>query len=553
MIIDARQLPQGYTIKSDICIVGAGAAGITLAHELRNKGMEIALLESGGMKFESDTQDLYKGEVVCLDYHGPLDQYRQRRFGGTTTVWGGRCAPFDEIDFEFRPHVPHSGWPISKQDLDLYYERAHAYCELGAYTYDVRDALSNVEKFMIPGFESEIVSVDKLWRFSPPINFGKSYSDTLKRSSNIKVYLHANCLKILTNREGTSVSSLKIASLRKNEFFACAKHYVLAAGGLEVTRLLLVSNDVHNKGIGNKYDQVGRFYISHITGDFGKIQFTPRNGNIIWDYEITSDGVYCLRTISVREKKQREYQLLNLRVILTHPPVEDPNHRSGILSSMYLVKRFLVCRIPPEYSKELAGTMIPYQHILGHLGNIMIDSRNVLLFSRRWINKRILSKRKLPSVMLQSKSNIYTLHFDAEQSPNPDSRVTLSSEKDTFGLNRLKVDWQCTDLEIQSVVKSCQLIGQELSRSGVGQLRIDFDSLPALIRKRTGVGSHHIGTTRMSKNPSLGVVNENCRVHDVDNLYILSSSVFPTSGCANPTLTILALALRFADHIKQLY
>ncbi|HZX13480.1 MAG TPA: NAD(P)-binding protein, partial [Thermodesulfobacteriota bacterium] len=158
MIIDARRLPQGYTIKSDICIVGAGAAGITLAHELRNERVEIVLLESGGMKFESETQDLYKGEVVCPDYHGPLDRYRQRRFGGTTTVWGGRCAPFDEIDFEFRPHVPYSGWPISKQDLDLYYERAHAYCELGAYTYDVRDALSNVEKFMIPGFESEIVS-----------------------------------------------------------------------------------------------------------------------------------------------------------------------------------------------------------------------------------------------------------------------------------------------------------------------------------------------------------------------------------------------------------
>jgi len=163
-----------------------------------------------------------------------------------------------------------------------------------------------------------------------------------------------------------------------------------------------------------------------------------------------------------------------------------------------------------------------------------------------------LSKRKLPSVVLENKSNIYTLHFDAEQSPNRDSRVMLGTEKDIFGLNRLKVDWRFTDADVKSACKSFQLIAKELQLSGAGKMEIDLESLARKI-KDTGVGSHHIGTTRMSSDPSQGVVDEDCRVHGIDNLYIASSSVFPTSSYANPTLTILALALRLADHIKQLY
>src|SRR3990172_1798035 len=126
MVLSARQFPRGKILTCDVCIVGTGAVGIALAHELRNTNIEVLLLESGGIKFEADTQELYKGEVVDPYHHGPLEHYRQRRFGGTMEVWGGRCAPFDGIDFEERPYVPYSGWPISKADLDPYYKRSQS-------------------------------------------------------------------------------------------------------------------------------------------------------------------------------------------------------------------------------------------------------------------------------------------------------------------------------------------------------------------------------------------------------------------------------------------
>ncbi len=549
MVTDARRLPPDFTIRCDICIVGAGAAGITLAHALRNSGKEVVLLEAGGTRLGSSAQDLYKGEVVDPDRHGPLDLYRQRRFGGTTTVWGGRCAPFDDIDFEARPYVPYSGWPINKTDLDPYYLRAHEYCDLGAYSYDVCAALPHQPAEMVPGFESEDVRTDRLWRFSLPTDFGKAFIDALKRSPNVKVYLHANCLKIRTQQNGVSVDHLEVAASENKRFTLRAQQYVLATGGLEVTRLLLVSNDVHPNGIGNDRDLVGRFYISHMTGDLGEVLFAPKGGQVVWNYERAKDDVYCRRTISLKEERQRRDQLLNFRAILSHPPIAHPRHGNGILSAMYLIKRYLAHRIPPEYSKELSG-MKPLQQITAHCGNIMKDLGAVTRFSSMWIRKRILSKRKLPSVLFESKSNVYTLHFDAEQSPNPDSRVSLSDKKDVFGIKRLKVDWRFRDVDVQSIVRSCVLISSALARCGVGKMLFRPELMADSIKARCGVGSHHIGTTRMARTPSHGVVDENCRVHGIDNLYIASSSVFPTSSFANPTLTIVALAIRLADHLK---
>ena len=172
------------------------------------------------------------------------------------------------------------------------------------------------------------------------------------------------------------------------------------------TRLLLVSNDIHSKGIGNQNDLVGSFYISQITGDICEIKFTPKKGNIIWNYETTIDKVYCRRNISISEKKQREFELLNLRGILTHPPAYDPIHCNAILSSMYLLKRFLAHRIPPEYSKKLADQKSPYEEISKHLRNVILDLPELCRFSSMWLNKRILSTRKIPSVSFSNRANI---------------------------------------------------------------------------------------------------------------------------------------------------
>jgi choline dehydrogenase-like flavoprotein len=549
MTLDALELPQGYEVECDVCIVGAGAAGITIAHELRSEHLNVVLLESGGARFETRTQDLARGVVTGPSKHAPLHKYRQRRFGGTTTVWGGRCAPYDAIDFETRPEVPYSGWPISKQDVDPYYERAHAYCDLGAYTYTVGEALPDRPGEMIPGLGEGEVSTQKIWRFSLPTHFGKKYAKALDAAPNVRILLHANCLKISTTPNGRAVDLLEVATLEQRSFTVRARYYVLAAGGLEVPRLLLLSDDVHPNGIGNGEGLVGKFYISHLSGEFGPVLFTVPHEKITWDYERTASGIYCRRTFSIAEEVRRREGLLNLRAILTHPPVADPRHRNSVLSAMYLAKNLMSHKLPPEYTRDLLE-MTPYEQIAAHVANVLLHPVSLLRFSADWLGRRIIPRRKLPSVVFESPHNEYWLHFDAEQSPNAQSRVTLGDEEDDFGLKRLKVDYRYTASDVQSVVRSVEFIADAWKKAGVAHMDVDAHALTDQIHRRSTVGSHHIGTTRMGDSPVNGVVDTDCRVFGMSNLFVSSSSVFPTSSYANPTLHIVALAIRLADHLK---
>ena len=547
MIMDTRQLAAGDALQCDICIVGSGAAGLTLAHELRDSGRDVIVLEAGGEKFRSDAQDPYKGEVTNPAHHGPLHEYRQRRLGGTTAVWGGRCAPFTEIDFERRAHVPHSGWPLSKAQLDPFYKRANVYCQCGEYVYDASQALPRSGEW-IPGFRSDDVDASGIWRFSPPTHFGKVYREELAASSNIRILLHANCLRLSCAQNASAVESVEAASVPSRTFRVRAKRVVLACGGLEVARLLLTSNQVHPNGIGNDYGLVGRFYISHMTGDAGEVEIASDHA-ALWSYEQTRDRVYCRRSLTISAAAQRRDRLLNFRAILTHPPVADPRHGSGVLSAMYLMKRALARRIPPEYSRALSG-MRSLEHVAMHCRNIGTDAVSLTRFSLLWTRKRVLASRKLPSVVIPNHSGIYTLHFDAEQSPNPESRVSLCATRDSFGIPRMRVDWRFTANDVCSIARSCRLIGDVLARTKTGRLLFDPDEAAEHVAEGAAVGSHHIGTARMGSSPNVGVVNADCRVYGMDNLFI-SSAVFPTSGFANPTLTIVALAVRMAYHLNS--
>jgi choline dehydrogenase-like flavoprotein len=534
MLIDARQIPENEIIECDICIVGSGAAGITFAHELLLSGINAVLLESGGMEVDTKTQDLDKGEVVNSNVHDPLELYRRRTFGGTTVAWTGRCVPYDEIDFTQRTFVPYSGWPFSKGALDPYYARAHVFAEVGTYSYSPQKTLSafDRDKPLIAGFQSDIVETDKLFLFSPPTNFGKKYRDVLAKSTDVKIYFHATCLKILTNQEGTCVDRLSVSSLRKNEFSVVAKHYILAAGGLENTRLLLLSNDTHVNGIGNQQDLVGRFYMGHITNR-AEVQFV--SPKVVWDFERTTEGIYCKRAMSIKAEKQIQSELLNHRVMIGRPDIQNPSHNNGVFSATYLAKSFLSGNINSDT-------------LFSHAKNVLLDSPSLFSFSKKWIPQRLLATRKLPSVMLESNSNTYMLCLDSEQIPNRDSKVCLSDRKDEFGLRRLKVDWRCTEFDMQSMLKTTQLVIQSLLDAKVANATLPKDLKPTM-----ALGGHHLGTTRMATSSSYGVVDENCKVHGVSNLFIASSSVFPTASHANPTLTILAIAIRLADYVKHFY
>jgi choline dehydrogenase-like flavoprotein len=549
MLLDASDLPTGQPLTADLCIVGAGAAGISLALEFIASGLDVLLLESGALEADPLTQALYAGSVSDERLHSPPDRYRQRRFGGTTTIWGGRCMPFDPIDFEPREYLPHSGWPLAYDGLVPYYRRANRLAEAGEFEYNAATALGSRSRPIIRDFESRHFSADTLERFSCPTNFAARYGHKLIAAGNVTVLLHANVVRIGLARDSSRVESLDVRTLTGKAFSVRARYFVIAAGGLETARLLLASHDVRTRGIGNELDLVGRFYMCHVAGTIGAITIDRPLGEVHHGYDVDDEGIYCRRRFALRQQTQRELRIGNFIARLHHPRITDPAHRNSILSLLYLAKPI----IPYEYGKRLhGGQRADFQTWLSHLRNVISAPLDAVGFATHMVRDRFLSDRKFPSIIMRPRANLYSLDFHAEQEPNPLSRVTLQNERDALGMQRLNVDWRYTRGDVDTVQRALALLQEDLQMSGVG--RFDYD--PAIVEEemtRYGAyGGHHIGTARMGAERRSSVVNADGRVHDVSNLFLAGSATFPTSSQANPTLTVIALSLRLANHLTGL-
>lgn len=547
MISNLNNLPSGSTIEADVCIVGAGAAGVSLALSLSGRGLKVLLLESGFEFADDKTQDLYAGEVADEKLHSPPDKYRQRRFGGSTTIWGGRCMPFDPIDFEQRDYVPHSGWPISYQDLAPYYAMANKLLEAGRYEYDADHVFDTDQQAAIKGFKSDILKTNNLERFSCPTNVGDRYQRRLALAKDVEVLLGANCTAIRLAAAGEHVQQLDIQSLAGAKASVVAKRVILATGGIETTRLLLASNDICPNGIGNQHDLVGRYYQCHIAGNLGKLTVLGATSNVRHGYEVSPEGIYCRRRFALTAETQRKIGAGNMVARLHFPKIVDPSHKIGVLSGLFLAKNF----ISYEYGKRLKDGQSSLAIYLKHFANIILDPVDTVKFLVHWVTKRTLAKRKFPSVILNNKSNQFTFEIHGEQYPNPESRITLIDETDVFGMRKVKVDWKYLPEDIESIRRSLKLFVQEINQSGLATFEFNDEQLEEDLTRFGAYGGHHIGTTRMGNTPATSVVDANCKIHHVDNLYIASASVFPTSSQANPTLTIVAMSLRLADHIAD--
>ncbi len=554
MILDGLEFPRGKKLTCDVVVIGSGAAGVTLALELGKAGKDVILLESGGKKIETRTQDLYKGEVADTDIHAPIDGDRYRVLGGTTTVWGGQCLPLDPIDFQKRDFVPHSGWPIGSADLDPYYHIAHKYVECGDFTYTVDKALPDEPKEFIPGLREGDVRSGTIDRYSIPTDFGKRYRSDLKQSPNIRLVLHANCVSINVTPNGDRVTGVEASSLNKNEFTVEAGTVVLAAGGLETTRLLLSSNEVHQQGIGNHSNWLGRCYMGHISGDISKLVINGDPSKVVFGYEFDRDGNYCRRRLCVSPDVQLKNKMMNIVVWLDTLPLYDPSHKQGVLSLAFFAKnlRSIQRRIPPEYSKILSMGTSTKEANRAHLKNILRDIPKILSYYPGFAYKRFIKKPMIPSLLSNSRTKLFGLHYHSEHEPNRESRVTLLDDRDELGMRRLYVNFQYTDNDVETVVKAHEIIDRELRESNVGYVQYYRpEQIREHIREQVASGSHQAGTTRMSKDPADGVVDQHCRVHGIPNLMVASSSTFPTSSQANPTLTIVAMAARMADFLSK--
>ena len=542
MIVDANALPDGQPWSADVCIIGSGAAGISMALALADSGLDVLVLEAGGEQADPACQALYEGTVADEQLHSPPDRYRQRRFGGTTTIWGGRCMPFDAIDFEPRPQVPMSGWPIGLDALMPWYPEANRLCEAGAFAYTSGAAFDRPLHPMIDGFASSRFTTDTLERFSCPTDFGARYAHKLRAAEQVRVVLDATVTALHVGASGRAIDSLTVRTSKGRSFTVRANRIVLATGGLEVARLLLASD------VGNAHDVVGRYYMCHIAGTIGTVAFDGPLDRIWHGYDVADDGSYCRRRIALTGATQKAEGLPNFVARLHHPRITDPAHRTGMLSLFSLARIF----IPYEYGKRLHGE----EHTsattwLLHVRNVVLDPFATVGFLWNWLRKRTLAARKFPSVIIHPKASRYSLDFHAEQLPNPDSRVTLGVERDAYGMPKLHIDWRYLPADVDGVRRTLALLQEDIRASGGGRFDYDPASVEREMTRYGAYGGHHIGTARMGNDPRTSVVDANCRVHGVDNLFVAGSAVFPTSSQANPTLTIVAMALRLADHLKR--
>ena len=549
MILDAHALADGTQLTCDVCIVGGGAAGISVALGLMGGGLDVLLVESGGLAADAATQALYEGEVVDSRLHSETHRYRQRMFGGSSTIWGGRCVPYDPIDFERRDWIPHSDWPIGYADVLPFYPKANELCEAGEFEYRA-SKVQGCRDAMIEGFASPRVLTESLERFSCPTDFGRRYHARLSNAQDVRVLLHANAVQLATSDDGRRVERVALRTLAGASLEVRAGTVVLATGGLEVPRLLLASRSAaHPNGLGNRHDVVGRYYQCHLSGTIGSVVF-DRAPDAIWHgYDVSWDGVYCRRRLTLTEDAQREARAANFAGRLHFPRVGDPRHGIGILSLVYLGRGL----ISYEYGKRLQdqeGRSLG--SLLRHAWNIVRDPVYTVQFLWHWLRDRKLAARKFPSVILRHRAARYSLEFHAEQIPNPESRVTLAATgTDALGVPRIRVDWRYVPEDVTSLVHALDVVKTEIAATGFGRFEYDPATVEAEIVRYGAYGGHHIGTARMGRDPATSVVDADCRVHGVENLHVAGSAVFPTSSQANPTLTIVALALRLARHLRS--
>ncbi|NER78509.1 MAG: GMC family oxidoreductase [Leptolyngbya sp. SIO1D8] len=526
-VIDALHVARHAVLQADICIIGAGAAGITIAKEFMGTPYQVLLLESGDFSYHEPTQALYKVENIGHPIR--IDQgyvSRNRYFGGSTNTWAGRCMPLNEVDFQKRSWVKDSGWPFSKETLEPFYQRASEVLHLPSYQNFHPDRwrqkiLKHQAGFL---FNDSITTPDVALYAYSPLKMGIVYKQDLLQAGNIHVLTHANLTEIEPNPEQTVIRRLRITTLKGNDFWVKSQVYVLACGGWENARLLLLSRRYCSQGLGNLHDLVGRYYMEHPKINLGKIYPTSNvlRSPIFLDKIRTQNG-FAQLGIRLTDQQQQQEQLLNHYIELSPGyPVGMPEASKAFQLTGSYLKRLKWAAIRTKNIK----TFVPY---LGKL-------------SSHFIRKHLNQPIPYPYISILN-------HF--EQAPNRESRVTLGRQRDVLGQNVLQVKLKVTHQDKESLVRLHTILDQHFQALGVGRLVSDIPDADNRWENLTD-SSHHMGTTRMSDNPRQGVVDSHCKIHGFSNIFIASSSVFPTGGHANPTLTVVALALKLADHLKAI-
>lgn len=530
----------------DVCVVGAGPVGLALAVELAHRNLRVLVVESGSHAASRQNQELGTADIVNPKCHDAMEIAVSRQLGGTSNLWGARCVPLDAVDFLDRDHVPGGSWPLAYESLRPYYERAVELTRSGAARFRVLTKdLTSID----PDFD-----FDSLERWANEPRSQIIHRDVLEKDPRVRVMLNTTVVD-LEIAENDQVRTLKLANtLDGTTITLNSSCVVLAAGGLESTRLLLTLQRQSPTRFGGVDGPLGRNYMGHVIGEIADIVFEDSRLERAFAFRVDGHGSYVRRRFVASPELQVKHKLLNCSFWPVVPPVADARHRSAILSAVYLalavgpVGRLVVAeairrRHIPEHPVSIAQ----------HLGNVLRGLPQAVFFIADFFRRRYFSRERLPGFFVRNPAMRYGLSFHSEQLPISESRVTLTTQNDRLGMPRLKIDYRICEQDADSVVRTHRLLDGWLRRAGWGRLeyRTEESGLVRHIVDTAAHGTHQIGTVRMGTSPRNSVVGANLRCHDVRNLYVLSSAVFPTSGQANPTLTAIALAVRLADHLAE--
>ncbi|NGO65785.1 GMC family oxidoreductase [Rhizobium daejeonense] len=548
---------------ADLVIVGAGPAGLTIATQCAGTGRRVLVVESG-IEVETERHSELNaveniGELRSeaqvrkrIEFHGPQAQLwspqvqpfgvRCRALGGSTHAWAGKSAPFDVIDFNSRPWVPHSGWPVDRAAIEPYLLRATEVLNLspmaptrrfdteGLHSFYWQFARSRVDKLDVMRFGSEVMA----WR-----------------PDNLHILLDASVTHVGLSEDGTQFSYLEIASMEGRRARVKAKLCVLAASGIENARLLLASDDIHPNGIGNCHDVVGRYLMDHAAARVGRFSAhemaAPAKLFGFFGVHHKKRAHMFMHGLALTEQMQEQEQLLNAAIYFsTERAPDDP---------WDALKKLLRWK-STSINRDLLSVATGSGFLARGIGmKILSDHRTPQVVKDLVINTAIRLSPNMVADEFQSRGlphKLSGLRIEAicEQMPNPDSRVSLSSRKDRFGTPLARVDWRINAAERHTLLRIA-----ELSRVALVSHGLPAPTLEEWARDRRPEDiviidmAHTLGTTRMSDNPKTGVVDRNCKVHGLPNLFVAGGSVFPTSGHANPTLMIIAFAIRLADRL----
>lgn len=546
MIIDYLRGGHPVDVEADLCIVGGGAAGIAIARSFLGTPFNVCLIESGGLAGEDRNQALYEGSSAG-DIEFDPGTSRMRVFGGSCNLWGGGCIPLSRQDMEAREWVPHSGWPIEYAELEPFYQRARDFCQIGALDFSDGSFAEPMIHSALPFDENTLVNQ---FFARSPILFGDAYRAELERATNITLLLHGNLLELKAGQDGRHVREAHIGALNGARSMVRARHYVLACGGIENARLLLLSNSVVPEGLGNQHGVVGRYFMDHPSGKLGTLTAkAPHRITRPYERRRAKGAPPAFPEIALSPQFQRRHRVLNGRV---HPfGVEGPLPRG--IRALRELKTALRNTMPDENAlleARLSDALrnAPLGHVITAPDNLGLTALKLGLgigdLARACVHK------------LADRPTVTNSHVDLvgyfEQAPNPDSRITLGRDLDAFGQRQVKVDWRLTSLDHETYRSSARVFGEQIATAGNGHFQLEPWLADDNAKPEVHGTAHHMGTTRMSDSPHTGVVDARCKVHGMDNLHIAGSSVFPTGGWAFPTFTIVALSMRLADELRVL-